>query len=692
MNKTVQIILAMIALLLAAPHRSAAQDDWWNGDPSLSEQIAGSAVRAGRTLSRIGVKENRIDSLALRENIALSMGDVLAFGSDVFVKEYGRGSLTTVSFRGTGASHTQVLWNGMKINSPMLGMTDFSTIPSHFMDSASLLYGTSSVTEAGGGLGGAVLLGSQAEIPQGFAASATLGTGSFNTRDGFLKMSFGKGRWGFSTRVSATSSDNDFTYRNYNKKTPEGEYPLDTNRCGQIRDFHILQEINCRLDNGDELGADVWFYDSERGIPMLSVDYRTGGGYSNVRTEKTLRSALKWRHTGEKASLAANAGWLHTDGGYDFERDRGNGMMVKMVESTSKVNTIHASVKGDFYPLRHLAVTAQLGAYQHFVESYDADAMTLSGFNAPESGQTFKIGYRQARFELLSSLAVKWAPTRRLGLGAVLREELYGDELIPVIPAFFADWLLSRKGNVMAKISASRNWRVPTLNDLYYMPGGNPDLQPEHGFTYDAGVSFDAGRNGFRASGELNCFDSYIKDWILWIPTFKGYWTAMNVQQVHSYGIEARGKAEAKLGPETKLTASGSFAWTPSINQGSEDDWAPEAVGHQLVYVPRISACALVALNHNDWTLLYKWCHYSERFTTSDNDVKSRIGRVLPYYMNDVMIERTIDTRPAGLAVKLAVNNIFNEEYESVLNRPMPRCNFELFLEITPKFRKWRKG
>ena len=53
-----------------------------------------------------------------------------------------RATLSTVAFRGTGPSHTQVVWNGMRINSPMLGMTDFSMIPSYFVDDAQLLHGT----------------------------------------------------------------------------------------------------------------------------------------------------------------------------------------------------------------------------------------------------------------------------------------------------------------------------------------------------------------------------------------------------------------------------------------------------------------------------------------------------------------------------------------------------------------------
>lgn len=104
-----------------------------------------------RPMKDIGVQKTKFDSLALKENIALSMADILTFNSSVFVKSYGRATLSTVAFRGTSPSHTQVTWNGMRINNPMLGMTDFSSIPSYFIDEASLLHGTSSVNETGGG-------------------------------------------------------------------------------------------------------------------------------------------------------------------------------------------------------------------------------------------------------------------------------------------------------------------------------------------------------------------------------------------------------------------------------------------------------------------------------------------------------------------------------------------------------------
>ena len=101
---------------------------------SRSTGLSEVVVWGRRPMKEIGVQKTVFDSLALKENIALSMADILTFNSSVFVKSYGRATLSTVAFRGTSPSHTQVTWNGMRINNPMLGMTDFSTIPSFFID------------------------------------------------------------------------------------------------------------------------------------------------------------------------------------------------------------------------------------------------------------------------------------------------------------------------------------------------------------------------------------------------------------------------------------------------------------------------------------------------------------------------------------------------------------------------------
>ena len=115
-------------------------------------------VTARRALSDIGIQKTELDSTVLRESITNSLADVLSQNSTIFIKSYGRGSLSTASFRGTSPSHTQVMWNGIKLNSPMLGMVDFSLIPSYFIDDANIYHGASSTGITGGGLGGAISL------------------------------------------------------------------------------------------------------------------------------------------------------------------------------------------------------------------------------------------------------------------------------------------------------------------------------------------------------------------------------------------------------------------------------------------------------------------------------------------------------------------------------------------------------
>ena len=165
-----------------------------------------------RPMKDIGVQKTTFDSIALKENIALSMADILTFNSSVFVKSYGRATLSTVAFRGTSPSHTQVTWNGMRINNPMLGMTDFSTIPSYFIDQASLLHGTSSVNETGGGLGGLVRLGTIPDVAEGVNLQYVQGVGSFSTFDEFARFTYGSEHWHVSSRVVYSSSPNDYKY------------------------------------------------------------------------------------------------------------------------------------------------------------------------------------------------------------------------------------------------------------------------------------------------------------------------------------------------------------------------------------------------------------------------------------------------------------------------------------------------
>ena len=674
--------ILVIALCLA--HVAQAQDD-----VRRNIAIKEVTVYGQRPMKDIGVQRTRIDSAVLKENVSLSMADVLAFNSSIFVKSYGRATLSTVSFRGTSPSHTQVTWNGMKINSPMLGMTDFSMIPSYFIDDASLLHGTSSVNETGGGLGGAVRLSTKPAQADGFGLQYVQGVGSFKTFDEFLRLTYGDDHWQLSTRAVYSSSPNDYKYRNRDKKENIYDdemniigsyYPIERNRSGSYKDLHLLQEVYYNTGHGDRFGLNAWYINSNRELQMLTTDYGDAADFDNRQREHTFRGVLSWDHLRSDWKLAAKAGYIHTWMAYDYERDPGNGIMQTMTRSRSRINTFYGQADGEYY-LDKWLFTASLTAHQHMVESRDKNIILQQGNKAV-------VGYDTNRMELSSSLSAKWRPSDRVGVSAVLREELFGDTFSPLIPALFVDGVISQRGNIMAKASLSRNYRFPTLNDLYFLPGGNPDLKPERGWTYDAGLSFAVGRDGvYSLSGSASWFDSYISDWILWLPTTKGFFSPRNVKDVHAYGVELQSSLEVALSPSMQLTLDGTYSWTPSINEGEPMSPADKSVGKQLPYVPEHTATLTGRLTWRSWSLLYKWNYYSKRYTMSSNDL-SLSGTLPTYFMNNVTLEKGLSFAWADLSLKLAVNNLFDEEYLSVLSRPMPGINFEFFVGITPKWKR----
>jgi iron complex outermembrane receptor protein len=263
---------------------------------------------------------------------------------------------------------------------------------------------------------------------------------------------------------------------------------------------------------------------------------------------------------------------------------------------------------------------------------------------------------------------------------------MFGKEWTPIIPAFFVDGVLSKVGNITAKASVSRNYRFPTLNDLYFLPGGNPDLKKESGWTYDAGVSFAVGQDGlYSLSGSANWFESFVKDWIIWLPTTKGFFSPDNIKDVHAYGVELKGNMVVNFAKEWQLGLDGTFSWTPSINRGEKRTPADQSVGKQLPYVPEYSAAVTGRLSWRRWSFLYKWNYYSERFTMSSNDI-SLSGKLPKYFMSNISLEKILEFNWAELSLKGTINNLFNEEYVSVLSRPMPGINFEIFIGIRPKW------
>ncbi len=635
-------------------------------------------VVANRRLKDVGVEMTKLDTVILHDNISLSMADILSKNSTLFVKSYGRATESLVEFRGTSPSHTQVTWNGMRINSPMLGTLDFSTIPAYFIDEANLYHGASSINLIGGGLGGAVEMTNKPVEKKGWGAQFVQGIGSFDTYDDFLRLTYGGDRLSASTRLVYSTADNDYRYTNYDKKTDvydadgnwlRSYHPEERNKSGYFDDFHVLQDLFYDAGKGNQLGLSLWYTHSKRGLPFLSVDYKDDSDFRNEQQLNTLRGVLSWNQRKEHTTLSMKAGYTYSDVGYEYYTTRQE-VATSITNSQSYSNTAFLQANLDWMLTPQLMLMGGADFYYTHVNSHDRSPFHI--------GKNFDKG----RPEYHANLQARWRPFPIFSLAGVLRQEVYRDNFVAPIPALFADLILYQPWNLVLKASIARNYRYPSMDDLYFQPGGNPDLSPERGFTYDGGIEMALKRKTWTLRANATLFDSHISDWILWTPNTKGFWEPSNVKKVHNYGMEASLDGSVLLARDWKLSLLANFAWTPSKNIGEDINDNDASYGKQLCYVPKVSANVNARLQWRTWTLAYQWNHYSERYTTTSNEVNYITGRLRPYYMTDLSLEKTFRFRAIDCALKGVVNNLYSTEYVTVLSRPMPRRNYEIYLTI----------
>ena len=677
-------VMSFVVQMLFSPLMAQRHDD---EETSRAVDIAEVEVRARRQLSDIGVSRDDIDTSLLRSSVSLSMADVLMSATGVYVKHSGRASLSTVAIRGAGASHTQVTWNGLKINSPMMGQVDFSSIPAYFVGEAKVLYGTSSLGKVSGGLGGAVTLHTPMRHTEGVHVDYVQGIGSWCTLDEYLSVAYGSHKWSSRIQLLLSTSDNDFSYINRdrkenlyddNKNIIAQYYPKERNVNGKYRDMHVMGNVVYNMVSAPmKVGLCCWYTNQDRERPMLSSSYIKGMRFENRHREQTLRAVARADYSTETAHIEASVGFQRMQTSYDYSRDPGNGEMVALVKSRNNEQTAMCKVDISYMGVDNLALRMVCEHDIQSVDNKDRDVVMADGSKTV-------IGYNERRAETSAVADIMWRPLPALGLRLTMREELCDGRLQPLLPAFMAEWTAceSRERTLRVRGSVSRNYRRPSLNDLYYMPGGNVDLKAEQGRTADVALTYtDVSPLWGSLRMELACFDSDVDNWIMWLPTAKGFFSPRNVKRVHAYGAELKLHLSRSIFREWHCNIDGNYTLTKSINNGEKLSPADKSQGKQLPFIPIHTGNINATLTWRSWQLAYSWNGYSERFTMSSNAV-TYTGQLKAYGIENVSLQKRFPLTHGEVKVKLTANNIFNKEYQSILSRPMPGRNYECLVII----------
>jgi iron complex outermembrane receptor protein len=597
-----------------------------------------------------------IDTIPMKLVAGHSLSELLAFQPAIHIKSAGRGALSTASFRGTDASHTKVYWNGIRLNSPMLGQVDFSRIPVWIVDDVSLLYGGSSLEEGSGALGGAVMLGNSADWNGPLSASLNQEIGSFSSLGTYGTLGVGDERVRSDTRIYWNRSENDYPFLNTDV-IPMREQRL---RQAAYSNAGILQQVYWRPGNIHELAARLWYQEAERDLPPLMS--QEGALREERQGDRNLRSSLEWKLYPRSATLLIRSSYAGNRMNYHlYHRDLG----YMQFDSRSHENSLYNRIQVDMQAGGRMKFHLRADYNRHDVAILDL-----------VTGQGYK--HRRNEGSFLAS-AYRETGTRWV-LYALLREDWTDGSWLPVMPSAGFKFRILDGRSLFLKGNLGRNYNLPSLNDLYWIPGGNPGLRPENSINGDLSIEFSGEDDRLSYRGILNLFGARVEDWILWKPTRFRYWEAENVGLVLSRGFDLQLATRMLIGRWT-LSAQASYALTRTTSEGSARS-TDASRGKQLIYIPVHASSAYLNFSRKGYFLNWTLSHTGRRYTQPETGEYDFTEVLNPFVLNDVHLGKTWNIRSVGAGLRFTVYNLFNVSYQAVRSRPMPMRNYALTLNM----------
>lgn len=582
----------------------------------------------------VGTKHIQLDSAALRQATAQSLAQVLMEQTGIYLKQYGAGGLASISFRGTGANHTSLSWNGLPINSFTLGQTDFSGVLSASAAQMVILPGAGSSLYGTGSVGGSIQL--YDVLPDSLAAPyfIQMAQGSFGTWSGQARVQMRRRKWAFQQNFFVQTAKNDFPFLN----TARFERAIERQQNAQ-NTFLGTQTALYFTPNARHLySLQAWGQARQSQIPPTMGANSQTHLFTQAK-EKNLRLLASWKHALPKTTgeIEAKVGYLQ-----DF-------YLYNLTDSTQTQTWV---ASGQYAQKVRHNLNFRVGSTHTFITAF------VRNYNETK---------REARHELTAG--VHWRPFERLTLALNLRQMWVGTQNVPFTPSLGIDYKVGKVWKL--KGFAGRTYRVPTLNERFWNVGGNPNIRPENGISTEAGIAFMPKWNAFQLQIEATPYYLWVRDWILWTP-IDNIWTPQNIQTVIAKGIE--GQASLRYTHKhVQLTQGLAYNFNQSQTKSK-----------QLPYTPFHRASLWAQLTYRGWLLYQNLAYTSARYTTMDNI------DFLPTFYTWNMSAGKVFTLPTPskpylkhkITLQIRLNNVLNTDYQNYENRAMPRRNFLLSLSF----------
>jgi len=586
----------------------------------------------------IGLNHEKIDSLSLTYYRTSSLASVLGDLTPIFIKSYGVGSLSTISFRGTAAHHSGVYWNGFNLNPANIGMSDLSLFPLAFFESVEILYGGASSLYGSGNIGGGLHLKNLPAFYKMKKIDVELAYGSFNEMEAIGTAVMANSKWYSKTVIMGKNMLNDFTYTNYNVPEPIEERQQNS----ELSQYGIMQDIHRKISSDQYVYLGLWYQKSSRNIPPTL----TMSESKAWQIDRAFRSSLRYTKYFKRGTVNLKAAWFSEFLHYVDE--------ISNIDSEILVNTIMSELEWKCEISGNLHMNTGL--------SYSSTTADIEAYNGDKNQNSLA-------FYLMLIHEMNFIPWK---VNLNMRQELIEGYKVPFTPS------LGFEGKIWnfiyGKMNFSQNFRIPSMNDRYWIPGGNENLEPEKSLNEEVSIIFKPMnmKKSLNADISLSIFNALIKNWIQWIPSSQGFWTPENIMEVRSRGVEFRTRLSLMTKHIiTKINLGYTYTKSTNVHESHSLN------GKQLIYVPLHKVSGQIIIETRFFTFLYSQSYNGIRYILRDN------SESLPAYsVANVNISKGFKIKKQQLRLQFDVFNIWGREYQSIAYRPMPGRSYKLGLRF----------
>ncbi len=566
-----------------------------------------------------------------------------------FFKQYGVTGSSTISRRGADANQTQINWNGLPINNPMLGMSDFNTLMSWGTGEMFLVEGGNSAVVGSGSMGGTLFMRNGLQFLEGdnitnaeVQSKAMLTAGSFGERNlaAHVKM-LGK-RTFASFDVANFIHQNAFVFNDLGLELPKRKME------NALRTQQMMRVVSGRKWKRSQLRGVVEFAGMSRQLGLAMGSLQPLGKQLDLNLRGLLEHQVTFK--GHLSMLQRLGGVMDQIDYYSTPNDT--------LGSLSRGKTLH--YQNEIYYTRK-SVRFLLG----------------TDFQYQRANTEYYLGW--ARRVLPASLVgLYWSDRKWSAVGNARYE---WNERMPTAGLslqFQASRRLAWKSNVHS------SFRRPTLNDLFWVSGAAlSPLKSEKGWGSELGLMVKTDLTTYKQcqlqfTAEITAYYRELDFPILWVPA-GAVWRATNLSGGGRYaGAQLSVQAQAHI-RQSKMGLQINLDRVKALVKQAES--GPE---YQQIFVPLYNGNIALSWHRPKYQFSVNTQLVGLRYIQTDN-----LASLPAYALVNAQWRYPAVLTKKGVVfdVGLQTQNLTQTSYFSMPGRPMPgrSVQFTLWIQTVSK-------